>query len=144
LPLGPEVRETATVSLSIPPCKASLHSLPKDIFFGPALTTNFFTVWWFLHSPLSLVFPPKHCNNIPCLYIKIKTFTHHMFMKIRHKHTQRDKEIEIETEGGGGGGGRKLAEKRGCWGKARGLEMERRGDIFLVIRLLGKVQAWRL
>jgi hypothetical protein len=43
LPLGPKVRETASASLSIPACKASLQSLPKDIFFGPALTTNLFT-----------------------------------------------------------------------------------------------------
>lgn len=39
-PLGPTVRETASASLSIPTCKFSLHSLPKDIFFGLARTTN--------------------------------------------------------------------------------------------------------
>jgi len=38
--LGPTVRETASASLSIPTCKFSLHSLPKDIFLGLARTTN--------------------------------------------------------------------------------------------------------
>ena len=59
-PLGPTVRETASASLSIPACKASLHSLPNNIFLGPAHTTK----RGVLRTPNATVwFQRKGCNN---------------------------------------------------------------------------------
>lgn len=71
IPLGPNVRETASASLSIPACNASLHSLPKDIFLEPALTTSFLVICGFwvcglLQNPDTVCFSPRpcNCNNI--------------------------------------------------------------------------------
>jgi hypothetical protein len=43
------------------------------------------------------LFPPRLCNNIPCLRIKIKTLRHPHVHEHRHKYRHRDRWWERDT-----------------------------------------------
>jgi hypothetical protein len=78
------------------------------------------------------VFPPKHCNNIPCLYIKIKTFTHpHVYetQTQTHKERQRDRDRDRDRERGRGRGA-KTCREEGLLRKGKGFGDGEKGRHF--------------